>query len=126
MGTHVKVIGVIFAIIGAMLAAAAFFTPLVLGLVAGIVGNSGDPDAAVGATVLGFAGLALSAILAVLAIPYMFAAWGLIKLKPWARILSIILAALCLTKIPFGTIFGIYALIILFKKETEALFTAPA
>jgi hypothetical protein len=33
------------------------------------------------------------------------------------------MAALCLAQLPFGTAFGIYALIILFKKDTEALFS---
>jgi hypothetical protein len=45
------------------------------------------------------------------------------KRRRWARIMGIILAALALPKIPFGTIFGIYALIILFQKDTEVLLT---
>jgi hypothetical protein len=31
---------------------------------------------------------------------------------------------LCLIHIPFGTLIGIYALVILFRKDTEALFVA--
>ena len=34
------------------------------------------------------------------------------------------LAALALTSFPLGTAFGVYALVILFRKDTEALFPA--
>lgn len=124
MATHVKVIAVCYLVCAALLLAAAFFTPLVLGLLAGLVGSSGEEGAAAGATILGFAGVALSLILAVFAIPFFAAGWGLLKFRPWARVLGIILAALCLPKLPLGTILGVYALIILFKKDTEALFVA--
>ena len=40
-----------------------------------------------------------------------------------ARIVGIIVAILSLTQFWLGTAFGIYALVILFRKETEALFT---
>jgi hypothetical protein len=126
MTTHVKVIAVLYLIAGALLLTAAIFTPMVLGLVAGLIGASGEEDAAVGATILGFAGVALSLVLAVLGAPFIAAGWGLLKFRPWARILGIILGAICLTKIPIGTLVGIYALVILFRKDTEALFTAPA
>ncbi|HVQ41859.1 MAG TPA: hypothetical protein VMS54_06625, partial [Vicinamibacterales bacterium] len=55
-------------------------------------------------------------------VAFLLTGWGIFKLKPWARIVGIVMAAICLMKFPFGTAFGIYALIILFKKETEALF----
>ncbi len=38
--------------------------------------------------------------------------------------MAIILAAMALTSIPFGTLIGIYALIVLFQKQTEQLFSA--
>jgi hypothetical protein len=57
-----------------------------------------------------------------LSIPFFLAGWGLLKFKPWARIFGIVLGVLCLIHIPFGTLVGIYAIVILFRKETEALF----
>jgi MFS family permease len=126
MATHVKVIAVLFAIFGAMLVAVAFAAPVLLGLIATFVSTDPDPDAAVAAGILGLTGVTLSIILAGLAIPFLATGWGMFKLKPWSRIAGIILAVLCLPQIPFGTIVGIYALVILFKKETEALFVAPA
>jgi hypothetical protein len=124
MATHVKVIAVCYLLCASVLIAAGFFTPLVLGLLAGLVGSSGEEGAAAGATILGFAGAALSVILICLAAPFAAAGWGLLKFRPWARVLGIIVGALCLPKFPFGTVLGVYALVILFKKDTEALFKA--
>lgn len=122
MATHVKVIAAIFLVIGLLWAVITVLGPAVLATLAGVVSTSGDPDAAVGATILGFAGVAVTLFAGTLTAAFLITAWGLFKLKPWARIAGIVMAALCLTSIPVGTAFGIYALIILFKKDTEALF----
>jgi hypothetical protein len=50
------------------------------------------------------------------------AGYGLLNYKGWARILAIILAILNLLLFPIGTAIGIYTLVIMFNKETEALF----
>jgi uncharacterized membrane protein (DUF2068 family) len=95
----------------------------VLGALAAVVGASGEEGAAVGAAVLGFTGVAMSVVLGLLALPSLICGWGLLRFRRWARILGIILAAIALTKFPIGTAFGVYALVILFKTETEALFS---
>lgn len=125
MATHVKVIAGIFVFIGAIWTIIAVLGPTILAGLASIVGSSGDPDAAVGATILGFAGVAVTVFAGALAVAFLLTGWGLFKLKPAARIAGIILAAVCLTNVPIGTAFGIYALIILFKKDTETLFSRP-
>ena len=125
MATHVKVIAVLYLICGVFLVAGAFFLPLILGLVASLVGTSGDPDAGVATAILGLTGVTLSIILGVLAIPFLATGWGMLKLRPWSRIAGIVLGALSLIHFPFGTVLGIYALVILFRKDTEALFGEP-
>ena len=55
-------------------------------------------------------------------IAYVFAGYGLLKYKSWARILAIILAILNLILFPIGTALGIYTLVIMFNDEAEALF----
>lgn len=122
MATHVKVLAVLFLICGVFYAAGAFFLPLVLTFVASIVGSSGDPDAAMATGILGLTGVTLSVMFVVLAIPHLLVGWGMLKFKPWARIGGIVLGALGLLSFPIGTLIGIYALVILFRKETEALF----
>lgn len=122
MHTHVKVIGVLFIIGGGVLVGLAFFTNALLHLLAGVVSASNEEGAAVGAAFLGFTGAALSAFFFLLAVPYVVTGWGLLKFRRWARIVGIVLAAIALTKFPLGTVFGIYALVILFRKDTEELF----
>jgi uncharacterized membrane protein (DUF2068 family) len=122
MATHVRVIASLYLAIGAMLLIGAFFTPLLLSFGAGMLAQSEEHGAQQSAAVLGFAGIVLSAFLFAFAIPFFVAAWGLLKFKPWARIFGIVLGVLCLIHIPFGTLLGLYAVIILFRKETEALF----
>jgi len=124
--THVKVIAVLFIVFGAMSALVALLAPLGLGVLATLVGRSGDQDAAVGATVLGLAGVLITVIAGVKAVLNLVTGWGLLKLKPWARIAGIVMAALNLLSFPLGTAFGVYALVILFRKDTEALFAKQA
>jgi hypothetical protein len=124
VATHIKVIAVLFLVCGGMLVALAFFLPAVLGLVAAIVKSDGDPDAAIATNVLGITGAALSIFFGVLALPFVATGWGMLKFKSWSRIGGIVLGALLLVQIPVGTAIGIYALVILFRKDAEALFTA--
>ena len=124
MATHVKVLASSFVVIAVLLLAGAFFLPLILGLVGGLVGTSGDPDAETVGAFIGLTGVVLSAVLVCLAIPYAICSYGLFKLRPWARIMGIIMCAIALTKVPFGTLVGIYGLIVLFQKKTEELFVA--
>jgi hypothetical protein len=122
VATHVKVVATLFLLFGGLLLALAFFTPLLMSTLAGIVGATHEEGAAIGATILGLTGIALSVIMLLFAIPYIVCGIGLFKFRRWARILGIILAAIALVRFPLGTAFGIYALIILFRKDTEALF----
>ena len=61
-------------------------------------------------------------MLLALSLPGLIAGIGLLKFKSWARILGIVLCAICLIGIPFGTIFGVYGLWVLLTKDTERLF----
>lgn len=122
MATHLKVIAALFLIVGVVLICVALFTTLIFGTLGGVVGASGDDDAGLAAAMFGLIGAAGTVILLGLSVPYLVVGWGLWKRKSWARILGIILAAMALASFPIGTMFGVYALIILFQKETEKLF----
>ena len=123
MRTHVKVIAVLFLLMGTVLLIIAGFSTLLFGALAAFVGAQDDPDAATGQAVLGLTGAAATAFFVLYSIPNFITGFGLLRFRPWARIFAIVLAALALIRFPFGTIFGIYALVILFRKDTEALFT---
>ena len=124
MQTHVKVLAVLFIVVGACGVVAAFFSSLILTALAAWLGQSGEEGALIGSTFLGFTGVILAVVLLLTAVPSIICGWGLLKFRPWARILGIILSAISLIKFPFFTLLGIYGLWVLFKKDTEALFGA--
>ena len=62
-------------------------------------------------------------LLLVLSLPGLIIGFGLVQLRPWARIAGIILSALDLVSVPpFGTALGIYGLWVLLNRETEQMF----
>ena len=124
MVTHVKVLAVLFIVLSALGVLAALVLMLVFGVAAGSVGVSGDPDAAVALPIIGAVGTGLVIFLLVLSLPGIITGYGLLKFKSWARIVGIVLCALNLINIPFGTLLGAYGLWVLLNGETERLFNA--
>jgi len=122
MQTHVKVLAVLFIALSAMGVLAALALIAVFGVSAGILGASGDADAAVALPIIGLTGTALVIFILVLSLPGLIAGWGLLKFRPWARIPAIVLCAIHLINIPFGTIMGVYGLWVLLNNETERMF----
>jgi hypothetical protein len=123
METHVKVLGVLYLVLSALYLLVALFLAATLGGTAGIVSATAEPeDAAIAIPVLGIAGTALVIFLVVFALPGLLTGYGLLKYKPWARILGIVLSAMSLVNVPLGTIAGAYGLWVLLNKETERLF----
>ena len=126
MQTHVKVLGVLYLAVGGCMLLGALFLAMTMGGVAGIVGASADPeDAAIAVPILGIAGTALAAFFGIFSLPSLITGYGLLNYKPWARIVGIVLSAISLIVIPFGTIIGAYGLWVLLTKETERLFSSP-
>jgi hypothetical protein len=116
MKKHVTVAGALrigMGVLGLLIAAFVFIAIVGGGLI------SGDRDAiaitsVVGTVIGGFFGL--------ISLPNIIAGWGLIRFKPWARILTLILAALDLVNVPVGTLLGIYTIWVILQDETEKLF----
>jgi hypothetical protein len=127
MQTHVKVLGVLYLALSGFFFVAALFLGLAMGSAAGIVGATADPqDAAIAIPVLGIAGSALVIFLLAFSLPGILTGYGLLTYKPWARIVGIVLSAINLINIPFGTMLGAYGLWVLLNKETERLFEGRA
>lgn len=125
MQTHVKVLGVLYLAVGGCMLLGALFLAMTMGGVAGIVGASADPeDAAIAVPILGIAGTALAGFFGIFSLPSLITGYGLLNFKPWARIVGIVLSAISLIMIPFGTIVGAYGLWVLLSKETERLFSS--
>ena len=126
METHVKVLGVLFIVFSALGVLCAIALLAVFGASAGIVGATAEPnDAALAIPIIGLAGMGLVIFLLIVSLPGLVAGFGLLNLKPWARILAIVLCAINLINIPIGTIFGAYGLWVLLNKDTEQIFAVP-
>lgn len=119
MAQHVKILGWCFLIYHGLL--------LLLGIglfliVSGAGVLSGDRQAML---VTGAVGTFLAALFLILSLPGLIAGVGLLRFRPWARILAIVLGALHLLSIPIGTALGIYTLWVLLHRQTEPLFAQP-
>jgi len=128
MASHVKILGAVYIALNGILLCLALFLALAVGTASAIVGQAADPnDAAVALPIIGIAGTALVVFLVAVSLPGLVAGIGLLKRRPWARILGIIVAVLSLVNIPIGTIVGIYGLWVLFSSETEQILSeSPA
>ena len=124
MDTHVKVLAVLYIVFGALGTLLALGMMALLGVI-GVAGAASDPDAWMAVPILGFTGAALGAFMLLLSVPGIIAGIGLLKFRPWARVVTIVLSALNLMNIPFGTILGIYGLWVMLSDEGSRLFMQP-
>ena len=124
MASHVKILGILHIVFSVLGVLAGIIVLVVFGSLA-LVGAANQSDGqVVPLGILGGIGGLIFIIILVLSLPGLIAGIGLIKLKSWARILGIVISALDLISIPFGTALGIYGLWVLLQNETEALFRA--
>ncbi len=125
MRDHVRILAYLHIVFGSLGTIGAVIVLVVFGGIAGIVGatNPGDPDAwHIAMPILGIVGLVISAFVLLLSLPGIIAGFGLLRFRPWARLLTIVLSALNLLSVPIGTALGIYGLWVLLQPETERLF----
>jgi len=119
MERHVKILGMLYVVIGGFGVAAAL---IMLGVFGGVAGVVRMGERSVAWPLIGLLwGVAMMVVLAMSA-PSLIAGIGLLCFKPWARILTIILSVIHLLSVPFGTVLGVYGLWVLLQRETEALF----
>ena len=68
-------------------------------------------------------GVVLSGLLLVPGVLQLAAAVGMLKLRPWGRVLQIVVAILSLVNFPLGTVVGTMTLIYLFQPAVKTLFS---
>jgi hypothetical protein len=122
MEQHVKTVAILNIVYAGLCILIGLGILLFFGGLAGVVIHDHDPDAATGAAALGAVGGFVFVIIAVFSLPELIGGIGLLKYKEWARILTIVMSALNLLSIPFGTALGIYGIWALTKDETRSLF----
>ena len=126
MAQHVKVLGILHIVFGALCVLGGLICLAVMGGIAGIVGSSDQSeDAAVAVPVLAAIGVFVCVLCLVVGLPGLVGGVGLLQFRSWARITVIVISALDLIHIPFGTALGIYGFWVLLNPETEAMFNRP-
>jgi len=126
MAQHIKILGILHIVFGALFVLGGLIVLVVMGGIAGFVGASDQsPDSAAAVPILAMIGGFVCVLCLVLGLPGLISGIGVMQYKPWARILMIVISALDLLNIPLGTALGIYGLWVLLSKETEQLFQQP-
>lgn len=125
MATHVKILAwfnVALGILGILAGFAVFGGAVVVTEIF----HYAVEDAGIPVELLQIAAVVVSVIVMVISLPCIIVGFGLINLRPWARILGIVLAAINLLHFPLGTAISLYAFWVLLKPETEVLFKPSA
>ena len=126
MAQHVKILGILHIIYGALGVFVGLLVFLIMGGIAGLVGvTDHSPDSAIAIPILGGIGGLVFVILLCISLPGIIVGYGLLHFRPWSRLLALIMSALELFSVPFGTALGIYGFWVLLKPETEQLFNQP-
>jgi len=117
MEKHVTVVGILhigLGVLGLLFACLALLVTIGPGII------SQDRTAL---SILVTIGAAIASILAILSLPGIVGGLGILRYKPWARYLVMILSVISLVNIPIGTAVGVYSLWVLVQDETVALFS---
>ena len=84
---------------------------------------AGDPSAAL---ITSTVGTVLGGSLIAISLPGFVAGVGLLRGRPWARNVAMIVSALLLFQVPVGTVLGALSLYVLLQDDTRALLEAEA
>lgn len=122
MRDNVKIVAILNIVWGCLGALGGIVVLMVFGGLASMAGFANDRDAAAAVPIFALIGTCVAIFLFIVSVPAILGGWGMLKFRPWARILMIIVSALHLLNIPIGTALGIYGLIILLNDETRRLF----
>jgi hypothetical protein len=126
MAQHVKILGILHIVFGALGVLGALAVLLIFGGVSALVAADHSSDSATAIPILGLIAGFLFLFVMALSLPGLIIGIGLVQFRPWARIGGIIISGFDLLGFPFHTALGIYGLWILLNRETELMFAAPA
>jgi hypothetical protein len=125
MRDHIKILGILNIVMGCLTACVGVVALLILSGVAGAIHwsaiSTGDNGAPLAAPIISLVGLGVAAFFVLLGLPSIIGGWGLLKFRPWARVLGIVVSGFHLLHIPFGTALGVYGLWVLLSEETRVI-----
>lgn len=116
MESHVKVVGILYIILGliGLVLGVGFFV-----IMAGAGAMSDDRDAAF---VTGTIGAVIAGFFVLLSLPSLLGGWGVLKGRNWGRVLTLILSFFNLLGFPIGTAIGAYSIWVLLNDQSKPLF----
>jgi len=123
---HVKILGVLNIVWGAMGALGGLVLLAIFGGVYGIAGVAigHNPGAQIALPIIAIIGSVIALFLLILSVPSIISGIGLLYFKPWARIFALVISVLHLFNIPIGTALGIYGLWVLLSQEGQHCFSS--
>ena len=122
MEQHVKIIGILDIVFGALGVLGGLFFMIMFLFFAPMIGASGEEGAAAGAAIFASVGLAGGIVIIGMSAFEIIVGLKLQAHKPWARVVQIILGVLALPGFPVGTALGAYYLWAMLNKDTAVLF----
>ena len=115
MQKHIQLLGGLYLVFSAIFLVAAI---IVFAFVAGGGWISGDEGVIAITTIIA---TIVAGVLVLISAPGIICGVGLIRFRPWARILAVVLGVLNLINFPFGTALGIYTIWVMMNPTTESL-----
>ena len=124
MEQHVKVLGILNIVAGGMGALGGIIILIVFGGAYGIVEavSSYESEAAMALPIIAIVGLAIAVLVLLISTPAIVAGIGLLQMRPWSKILGIVVSALHIFNVPFGTALGIYGFWVLCSQQSQSCF----
>lgn len=117
MEKHVKLLGTLYIIFGALFLVLAFLSYFLITM-GGLI--SADETAIF---VTEIVGIVVGVFFLLVSIPGIIGGIGLLKRQYWAKILILIIGILNLLNLPIGTILGVYTIWVLMNNETNKILT---
>ena len=124
MEQHIKVLGILNIVFGSLGALSGIVILIIFSGAYGIVGalSSYQSEAAIALPIIAVVGGAIAMLLLILSAPAIIAGIGLLQFRSWAKILGIVVSALHIFNVPFGTALGIYGLWVLCSQQSQGCF----
>ena len=119
MDRHVKILGTLNMVYGIVGALAAIAILVQFGGLNGVY-------AAFNEDIIGLVAVILVVFQILIALPCVMAGYFVRKLQDWARVMLIMVSAVNVLNVPFGTLIGSYGLWVLMTPETDPLFQNAA
>ncbi len=122
MRDQIRLIGILNVVLGSIGALIGVVIFLAFGGLASAVGFGASGDSGIApASLLAVIGFVVAGFIIVLSLPMIIGGWGLMTFKPWSRILMIVVSAINLIHVPFGTALGIFGLIVLLNEQSRQI-----